>query len=76
MRLARSVLVVFSLGLLWLGGTAIADERAQDIRPAEKPVVFPGKDWAKAGPESQGVDPARLEAAVDYLARAAEAVAR
>ena len=31
--------------------------------------VFPGKDWAKASPESQGVDAAKFKAAVDYLDR-------
>ena len=36
---------------------------------AAKPHVFPGKDWAKASPESQGLDPAMLQAAVDHLDR-------
>lgn len=31
--------------------------------------VFPGKDWANASPESQGVDAVKLRAAVDYLDR-------
>jgi len=30
-------------------------------------VVFPGKQWLQATPESQGVDSAKLEAAVEYL---------
>ena len=30
-------------------------------------MVFPGATWDEATPESQGVDAARLEAAVDYL---------
>ncbi len=30
---------------------------------------FPGEDWADASPESQGLDPAKLKAAVDYLDR-------
>lgn len=29
--------------------------------------VFPGKDWRRARPESQGVDPVRLEEAVAYM---------
>jgi CubicO group peptidase (beta-lactamase class C family) len=32
-------------------------------------MVFPGKDWVQAGPQSQGVDPVKLKAAVDYLDR-------
>ena len=31
------------------------------------PMVFPGVAWDEATPESQGVDSARLQAAVDYL---------
>ena len=31
------------------------------------PMVFPGKDWDKASPESQFVDSALLNMAVDYL---------
>ena len=31
--------------------------------------VFPGKDWANASPESQGVDAVKLRAAVDYFDR-------
>lgn len=37
--------------------------------PAKPPMVFPGKDWVRAAPQTQGVDPAKLQAAVDYLAR-------
>ena len=33
---------------------------------AERP-VFPGKNWREASPESQGVDPARLREAMNYL---------
>ena len=36
---------------------------------AAEPSVFPGTEWANASPESQGVDPAKLKAAVDYLDR-------
>jgi hypothetical protein len=32
-------------------------------------MVFPGKDWNQATPESQGIDSAKLRAALDYLAR-------
>lgn len=30
-------------------------------------MAFPGKDWEKAAPEAEGLDAARLQAAVDYL---------
>ncbi len=29
--------------------------------------VFPEKDWQEVSPESQGVDPAKLKAAIDYM---------
>ena len=34
-------------------------------------MVFPGRAWVEATPESQGVDAAKLLAAVDYLREAA-----
>ena len=34
---------------------------------ASSDMVFPGKDWQEATPESQGVDSAKLAAAVSYL---------
>ena len=34
-------------------------------------MVFPGRAWVEATPESQGVDAAKLLAAVDYLCEAA-----
>jgi CubicO group peptidase (beta-lactamase class C family) len=58
-----------AFGLLWLVGTATTGADAQDARLDARQMVFPGKDWAKASPQSQGVDPAKLKAAVDYLAR-------
>ncbi len=30
-------------------------------------MVFPGEDWRQARPESQGIDSAKLKAAVSYL---------
>ena len=36
---------------------------------AAQPMAFPGKDWQKATPESQGVDSRKLTAALDYLAK-------
>ncbi len=30
-------------------------------------VVLPGKDWEEATPQSQGIDPAKLQTAVDFL---------
>jgi len=65
----RRTLSVLAFGLLWLVGTATTGADAQDARLDARQMVFPGKDWAKASPQSQGVDPAKLEAAVDYLAR-------
>ena len=32
-----------------------------------KPGVFAGQDWQRSDPQSQGIDPARLKAAVEYL---------
>ena len=34
-------------------------------------MIFPGREWQQASPESQGVDSAKLQAAVDYLREAA-----
>ncbi|MBM3334536.1 serine hydrolase [Candidatus Sumerlaeota bacterium] len=53
----------------FLGPLAASEKRTQDASSATKSTVFPGKDWAKASPQSQAVDPAKLRAAVDYLAR-------
>ena len=36
---------------------------------ATRPPVFPGKEWETASPESQGVDPAKLQEAVSLLGR-------
>jgi CubicO group peptidase (beta-lactamase class C family) len=46
---------------------------ATAVRPAEgaDESVFPGAAWQQATPESQGVDSAKLQAAVDYLREAA-----
>jgi hypothetical protein len=32
-------------------------------------MIFPEKDWAVASPASQGVNPAKMDAALDYLAQ-------
>ena len=34
-------------------------------------MIFPGREWQQASPESQGVDSAKLQAAVEYLREAA-----
>jgi CubicO group peptidase (beta-lactamase class C family) len=47
--------------LLFLGATAGA-------RAAAGEPVFPDADWRECGPEAQGLDPARLTAAVEFLA--------
>jgi len=46
---------------------------AAAIRPAAgaDDTVFPGRAWEEAAPESQGVDSAKLQAAVEYLREAA-----
>jgi len=31
------------------------------------PMVFPGREWSKASPESQGIDPAKMGMALEYL---------
>ena len=41
----------------------------QDGILSKTSLIFPGKDWAQATPESQGIDSARLRVALDYLAR-------
>lgn len=35
--------------------------------PASTPLVFPGAEWDVASPESQGIDPGKLEAAMEAL---------
>jgi len=40
---------------------------ASPASAASSDMVFPGKDWQEATPESQGVDSAKLAAAVSYL---------
>ncbi|MDP2897835.1 MAG: serine hydrolase [bacterium] len=45
-----------------------ASDKAEDVSGIPShPVVFPGKDWEEATPESQGLDSAKLAAAVRYL---------
>lgn len=38
--------------------------------PSPASMVFPENDWAVASPQSQGVDPAKMEAALDNLSQA------
>ena len=38
---------------------------------AAETLIFPGREWEQASPESQGVDAVKLKAAVDYLREAA-----
>ncbi|MHB0954974.1 MAG: serine hydrolase domain-containing protein [Pirellulaceae bacterium] len=57
------------LGLLWLGVAAGAAEPPRDADREHTEMVFPGRDWAKARPESQRIDPEKLQAAVDSLSR-------
>lgn len=45
---------------------------ATAIRPVvADEMLFPGRTWQRATPQSQGVDSAKLQAAVDYLREAA-----
>jgi CubicO group peptidase (beta-lactamase class C family) len=48
-------------GILWIGSVASI------CTAAETRSVFPGDAWRTATPESQGIDPARLRNALDYL---------
>jgi CubicO group peptidase (beta-lactamase class C family) len=50
--------------LAWLA-TLIGLATCRDAGAVD--IVFPAKEWAKAAPESQGVDPGRLAEAVAYL---------
>src|SRR5687768_1458867 len=57
---ARQALTSFSLcAMLLLAATA----------QSSPPTVFPAEKWEEATPDSQGVDPTKLKAAVDLLAR-------
>jgi len=44
-----------------------AGRRRSKVLATERGMVFPGKDWKEATPESQGIDSTRLNAAVSYL---------
>jgi len=44
-----------------------AGRRSSKALATERGMVFPGKDWKEATPESQGIDSRRLNAAVSYL---------
>lgn len=48
--------------------TAKLDRKLGAYATAEPKMVFPGKEWAKGTPESQGIDSAKLQAALHYLA--------
>jgi len=57
--------------LLVAWGVSAANPAAAPLRADEKgSMVFPGVAWQRAEPESQGVDPAKLRAAMEYLGRA------
>jgi len=44
-----------------------ASRRRSKALVTEQGMVFPGKDWEEATPESQGMDSAKLNAAISYL---------
>ena len=50
--------------ILMLGAIAMASDAAQP-----RDTAFPGKQWEEATPESQGLDGAKLRAAVAYLGK-------
>ncbi|MHC4580610.1 MAG: hypothetical protein ACYS14_04080 [Planctomycetota bacterium] len=55
-RIRRSIAVV----LISCGLSGI-------VAAASEAMVFPGEDWQQVKPEAQGVDSAKLKAAVSYL---------
>jgi CubicO group peptidase (beta-lactamase class C family) len=65
----KSRLTIGAFGVLGLIFTVSAAEPGGENRPLKNPMVFPGKDWVQASPESQGIKPAKLKAAIDYLDR-------
>jgi CubicO group peptidase (beta-lactamase class C family) len=60
------VACIFLLVLLCAQGLA-QDGTPQAAAFNPQRPVFPAKDWEQASPESQGVDPAGLQRAMDYL---------
>lgn len=58
MKNSRTVTKYLTGSLLILGSLYAGDSASS---------VFPGADWQEASPESQGVDPAKLKAAVAYM---------
>jgi CubicO group peptidase (beta-lactamase class C family) len=65
----QSKLSIVAAGVVSLGLTVVAAEPDRADRVAERPMVFPGDEWATANPESQGIDPAKLRSAIDDLTR-------
>ena len=57
---ARRLLIAFSLFAPFLVAA---------IARSAQPTIFPAEKWEEATPASQGVDPEKLKAAVDLLAR-------
>jgi len=65
----NSRLSIWALGVLSLAFTVSAAKPGDQKRPLKNPMVFPEKEWVQASPESQGIEPAKLKAAMDYLDR-------
>jgi len=62
----RTGLCIFAVPVTsCLSGTAVTGDAPAVA--ATSTMTFPGKHWQQARPESQGVDPGKLEAAVSYL---------
>ena len=52
--------------VIFLAGLAFAASHMDAVEPRQ-PITFPGTDWQEVSPEDQGVDSAKLNAAMEYL---------
>jgi len=53
--------------LIFLLSTLVTSAAGLGRGESDRQMVFPGKEWEEARPESEGVDSAKLARAVDYL---------
>jgi CubicO group peptidase (beta-lactamase class C family) len=63
----KTVISILTLGCLWLPVAANAEKAGVDTRLPKAQMVFPGRDWRQADSAAQGIDPAKLKLAIDYL---------
>ena len=61
---ARELISLLAAAMVLALGSTAASVQTAGSQPA---AVFPGEQWREASPESQGVDSAKLEAAVAYM---------